>query len=115
MDNQGPKLQKPYEFLKFANPSIHMIFFPHFTIYSLNFGLTVFLALMFVVLLVYNYTKPQTDLTWNCSLFELQNKYFPKIRYDYQIWRVIISGIFHSNIAHFCLNIFGLQVYGYFV
>lgn len=27
----------------------------------------------------------------------------------------MISGFFHSNIAHFCLNVFGLQLYGYFI
>jgi rhomboid protease GluP len=70
---------------------------------------------LFIVLLIFNYTKPQNDYTWNCSLYQLQNKFFPKLRYSFEFWRVPISGFFHSNIAHFCLNVFGLQMYGYFV
>ena len=28
---------------------------------------------------------------------------------------MLVSAFFHSNVAHFLLNVFGLQVYGYFV
>jgi membrane associated rhomboid family serine protease len=37
------------------------------------------------------------------------------MRYGYEFWRVIVSFFFHSNIAHFVLNVIGLQIYGYFV
>jgi membrane associated rhomboid family serine protease len=70
---------------------------------------------MFIVLIGYNYSKTQTDITWNCSLYQLQNKYFPKLRYGYQIWRVFVSALFHSNYTHFFLDLFALQLYGYFV
>ena len=92
-----------------------MIFFPHFTIKSVTFILSILLLILFIVLVAFNFSKEQNDFTWNCSLFQLQNKFFPRLRYDYQLWRVLVSGFFHSNIAHFCLNLFGLQVYGYFV
>lgn len=70
---------------------------------------------MFVILIAYNYSRTQTDLSWNCSLYKLQSKYFPKLRYEYQIQRVFISALLHSNLAHFFLDLFALQVYGYFV
>lgn len=70
---------------------------------------------MFVALLGYNYSKEQTDITWNCSLYQLQNKYFPRLNYNHEVWRVFVSAIFHSNIAHFFLNLFAFQIYGYFV
>lgn len=109
-------LPRPYEFLKFANPPLHTIFVPHFTLKSVNFVLSIIFTLCFIILLIYNYTNPiQNKLRWNCSLFSLQNKYYPRIRYGYQFWRVPISFLFHSNIAHFVLNIIGLQIYGYFV
>ena len=57
----------------------------------------------------------QNEFTWNCSLFELQNKYYPRIKFDYQLWRILVSPLFHSNYAHFVLNIVGIQIYGYFV
>lgn len=83
---------------------------------SITFILTLIFAICFAILLAYSYTRPkQNSLTWNCSIFQLQNKYYPRIRYGYQFWRVPISFIFHSNIAHFVLNIIGLQIYGYFV
>jgi membrane associated rhomboid family serine protease len=96
-------------------PSIFSIFFPRFACKSITFILTIIHVILFAILLIYNYSQAQNDLTWNCSLFQLQNKYYPKLRYQYQIWRVFISAFFHSNIAHFVLNLFGLQVYGYFV
>ena len=71
--------------------------------------------MLFVVLLAYNYSRDQTDLSWNCSLFLLQNKYAPKLQHGLQLWRVIASAFFHSNIAHFCLDLFALQMYGYFI
>lgn len=37
------------------------------------------------------------------------------MRYGYEFWRVPVSFFFHSNIAHFVLNVIGLQIYGYFV
>jgi membrane associated rhomboid family serine protease len=37
------------------------------------------------------------------------------VRYNIQIWRAPISFFFHSNIAHFILNLIGVQIYGYFV
>jgi len=70
---------------------------------------------MFIFLIIYNYSQTQSETTWNCSLFKLQVKYFPKLRFNMQLWRVIISSFFHSNFAHFFLNLFGLQIYGYFV
>ena len=45
----------------------------------------------------------------------MQNKYYPRIKFDYEIWRLLVSGFFHSNYAHFILNLLGLQMYGYFV
>ena len=81
--NESSGLPQPYEFLKFANPSIHMIFFPHFAVKSVTFGLSVLLLVLFVFLLIFNYTKPQNDFTWNCSLYQLQNKFFPKLRYSF--------------------------------
>lgn len=108
-------LPQPYEFLRYASPPLHTIFVPHFTVKSINFALSIIFLLAFIGLIIFNYIKPQNDFTWNCTLFQLQNKYFPRLRYDYQFWRVPISGIFHSNYPHFFLNLFGLQIYGYFV
>jgi membrane associated rhomboid family serine protease len=102
--------------LKFANPPLHTIFVPHFTVKSITFVLSIIFCICFAILLAYSYTRPnQTKLTWNCSIFQLQNKYYPRIRFGYQFWRVPISFLFHSNIAHFVLNLIGLQIYGYFV
>lgn len=70
---------------------------------------------MFLVLIGYNYSKEQTEITWNCSLYLLQNKYFPRLNQNHEVWRVIASAVFHSNIAHFFLNLFAMQIYGYFV
>ena len=93
-----------------------MIFFPRFSIKTMTFVISIIFTLAFISLLVYNYSKAeQNDFTWNCSLFELQNKYYPRLRYSYQFWRIPISAIFHSNILHFVLNVLGLQIYGYFV
>ena len=93
-----------------------MIFVPHFKVKSLSFLISIVFIIAFVVLLIYSYSQPdQTKMTWNCSIFELQNKYYPRIRYSFQFWRILVSGIFHSNIAHFVLNLIGFQIYGYFV
>ena len=109
-------LPRPYEFLKFANPALHMIFVPHFTVKSLSFIISIVFIIAFIVLLIYSYSQPdQTKMTWNCSIFELQNKYYPRLRYSFQFWRILVSGIFHSNIAHFVLNLIGFQIYAYFV
>lgn len=109
-------LPRPYEFLKFANPPLHTIFVPHFKLKSVTFFLSIIFIICFVILLIYSYTKKiQNKLTWNCSIFELQNKYYPRVRYSIQLWRAPISFFFHSNIAHFVLNLIGLQIYGYFV
>lgn len=70
---------------------------------------------MFLILIVFNYSRAQTDLSWNCSLYRLQAKYFPRLRYEVEIWRIVLSAVLHSNIAHFVLDLFALQVYGYFV
>ena len=108
-------LVQHYEFLSQRSPSILSIFFPRFTIRSINFWLSIVFAAMFVILIIYNYSRSQTDLSWNCSLFKLQAKYFPKMRYGSEVWRVIPSVLLHSNIAHFCLDFFAIHVYGYFV
>lgn len=70
---------------------------------------------MFLVLIGYNYSKEQTEITWNCSLYLLQNKYFPRLNQNFEVWRVLTSAVFHSNIAHFCLNLFAIQIYSYFI
>ena len=76
-------LPAPYEFLKLRDPSIFRIFFPRFTVKSITFVLTIIYLVMFVILLAYNYSKEQTDITWNCSLYRLQNKYFARLNIDY--------------------------------
>lgn len=91
------------------------IFFPRRTWRSFTFFLSLAYVLMFLVLIVFNYSRAQTDLSWNCSLFRLQAKYFPRLRYEVEVWRVVLSALLHSNIAHFVLDLFALQVYGYFV
>jgi membrane associated rhomboid family serine protease len=108
-------LPAPYEFLTQRTPSIRSIFFPRATFKSITFFLSLIYVVMFIVLIGFNYSKKQTDLTWNCSLYQLQNKYYPKLRYGLQIWRVFTSALFHSNYAHFFLDLFALQIYGYFV
>ena len=108
-------LPVPYEFLKLRDPSIFRIFFPRFTLKSITFVLTIIYLVMFIILLAYNYSKEQTDITWNCSLYRLQNKYFARLNINYELWRVVVSALFHSNIAHFFLNLFALSIYGYFV
>jgi len=114
MDRSG--LPVPYEFLLArGTPSIRSIFFPWSAFKTITFFLSVLYVIMFIILIGFNYSKTQTDLTWNCSLYQLQNKYFPKLRYGYQIWRVFISAFFHSNYAHFCLDLFAIQIYGYSV
>ena len=93
-----------------------MILLPRFDAKSINFGLSLLLTVAFVGLLAYSYSRPvQNSLTWNCSLFQTQNKYYPRIRYAYQLWRIPISGLFHSSIPHLVLNLAGLQIYGYFI
>jgi membrane associated rhomboid family serine protease len=106
---------QPYEFLSQRSPSIISIFFPRKTVKSINFWLSVTYILMFIILLGMNYSRTQTDLSWNCTLFKLQCKYFPKLRFNMEFQRVIISALLHSNLAHFFLDLFALQVYGYFV
>lgn len=106
---------QPYEFLSQRSPSIISIFFPRKTVKSINFWLSITYIVMFLILIGYNYSHTQTDLSWNCSLYKLQSKYFPKLRYEYQIQRVFVSALLHSNLAHFLLDLFALQVYGYFV
>jgi len=108
-------LVQPYEFLSQRSPSILSIFFPRFTIRSINFWLSIVFAVMFVILIIYNYSRSQTDLSWNCSLFKLQAKYFPKMRYGSEVWRVIISVLLHANSVQFWLEFFAMYVYGDFV
>ena len=105
----------PYEFLKYSSPPLHTIFVPHFTVKSINFVVTVIFIITFIIFLIFNYVKPQSDITWNCSLYQLQTKYYPRLRYSYEIWRVFVSAVFHSNIPNFLLDLFSLQIYGYFV
>ena len=82
---------------------------------SATFVLTVLYSLAFLVLIGYNYSKQQTPITWNCSLYLLQNKYYPRLVANYELWRIVVSAFFHSNFAHFFLDLFALQIYGYFV
>jgi len=80
-----------------------------------TFALSILYIIAFVILIGYNYSKEQTSITWNCSLYQLQNKYYPRLNNNYELWRVVVSAFFHSNIAHFFLDLFALQIYGYFV
>ena len=69
-ESTDDNLPRPYEFLKFANPPLHMIFVPHFQLKSLSFIVSAVFVVAFVVLLAYSYSqKDQTKLTWNCSIF----------------------------------------------
>ena len=108
-------LIQPYEFISQRSPGLLSIFFPRRSWRSATFFLSLAYALMFLVLLAFNYSRAQTDLSWNCSLYRLQAKYFPRLRYEVELWRVLLSALLHSNIAHFVLDLFALQVYGYFV
>ena len=82
---------------------------------TVSFILTIIYVLAFLILIGYNYSKKQTTITWNCSLYQLQNKYFPRLHSNYEVWRIVVSAFFHSNIAHFCLDLFAIQIYGYFI
>lgn len=77
------EMNHPYEFLNSRNPSLHTIFVPRFAVRSITFVLSLVFIALFASLLIYSYTRPQSDLTWNCSLYQLQNKYFPRLRYNY--------------------------------
>ena len=68
-----------------------------------------------MIFLIFNYVKPQSEITWNCSLYQLQTKYYPKLRYSTELWRVLVSAVFHSSIPSFILDLFSLQIYGYFI
>ena len=76
-------LSVPYEFLSQRSPSIFRIFFPRFSVKSVTFILTIIYTVMFIILLAYNYSREQTDITWNCSLYRLQNKYFPRLNVNH--------------------------------
>ena len=67
--DHDPSLPQPYEFLQFANPPLHTIFVPHFTFKSITFILTIIYIITFITQMIYNYVKPQSEITWNCSLF----------------------------------------------
>jgi membrane associated rhomboid family serine protease len=116
VEDSPDQLPYPYEFLKLSHPPLHTFLIPHFSPKSITFGLSLLFVVGFAILLGYSYSRPlQNDLTWNCSVFALQNKYYPRLRYRVEVWRVPISFLFHSNIAHFILNLIGFQIYGYFV
>lgn len=109
------ELLPPYEFLMSKNSPIHTVIVPHFTWKSLTFWLTTLMTLASVTLFIVYACITKKPVSWSCLLFSTQSKFFPRLRYDYELWRIVISSIFHGNISHFVLNIVGLQLYGYFV
>lgn len=73
------------------------------------------MVLASVTLFVVYALMTKKPVSWSCLLFATQSKFYPRLRYDYELWRIAVSSIFHGNISHFVLNIVGLQLYGYFV
>ena len=73
------------------------------------------MLVMFISLFVVHEVRPKTPKSWGCLLFQAQNKFYPRLKEEYQLWRVVVSGLFHSNFSHLILNLIGLQLYGYFV
>jgi membrane associated rhomboid family serine protease len=94
---------------------IHTIIVPHFTWKSITFWMSVVMLVLFLTLVIVYASRDKSDVAWSCLMFETQNKFYPRLRYNYQFWRIPISALFHGNISHVVLNLIGLQIYGYFV
>ena len=77
--------------------------------------MSVVMLAMFVTLYVVHEVRPKTQNSWGCLLFQAQNKFYPRLKDQYQLWRVLVSALFHSSFVHLLLNLVGLQLYGYFV
>lgn len=73
------------------------------------------MLLLFIILLIVYATKNKSDVAWSCLMFKMQNKFYPRLRYNYELWRIPISMVFHGNISHIVLNMIGIQMYGYFI
>jgi membrane associated rhomboid family serine protease len=94
---------------------IHTIIVPHFTWKSITFWLSIVMLVLFLSLIIVYANRNKSGVAWSCLMFETQNKFYPRLRYNYQLWRIPISTLFHGNISHIVLNLIGLQLYGYFV
>ena len=81
---------------------------PHFSFQAIIFGMNVGMLLIFLTIFTIHTTS------WGCLLYQTQNKFYPKLKLDYQIWRVFVSAFFHSNFSHLILNLIRLKLYGYF-
>lgn len=77
--------------------------------------MSVTMLIMFLAIFIIHQMRPQTPTSWGCMLFETQNKFYARLRSNYEVWRVPVSGLFHSNFSHLILNLVGLQLYAYFI
>lgn len=96
------------------SPPVHTIILPHFTWKSITFWLSAVMLVMFLALVGMYANRDKNDVAWSCLMFETQNKFYPRLRYNYQFWRIFVSSLFHGNISHVVLNLLGLQLYSYF-
>lgn len=93
---------------------VHTIILPHFTWKSITFWLSVMMLVMFLSLVGVYASREKSDIAWSCLMFQTQNKFYPRLRYNYEFWRILVSSLFHGNISHVVLNLLGMQLYGYF-
>ena len=77
--------------------------------------MSVLMLVLFISFFVAHEIRPKSDTSWGCLLFQAQNKFYPRLKLNYEFWRVLVSGVFHSNFSHLILNLVGLQLYGYWV
>lgn len=96
------------------NSSCLQVVVPHFNWKSLTFVLSVLMSICTIVTFVVYANMDKNPVSWSCLLYTTQAKFYPRLRYNYQLWRIITSAIFHGNISHFVLNIISMQLYGYF-
>lgn len=108
-------LRVPYEFIGVTSPKLHTIILPHFAFKSITFIMSVLMFVLFISFFIAHQVRPKSDTSWGCLLFAAQNKFYPRLRLNYEFWRVLVSGVFHSNFSHLILNLVGLQLYGYWV
>lgn len=112
-NSQAKELRVPYDFMT-PNSSCYQVLIPHFTWKSLTFFLSMLMTICTIITFIVYANMEKSPVSWSCLLYTTQAKFYPRLRYNYQLWRILTSAIFHGNISHFVLNIVSMQLYGYF-
>ena len=87
------------------------VFFPSFRLKSFTFLLCSLQVLLFAITIIHYYSS--TKMNWNCILLKYGAKYEPKIRFHYEVHRLIAPIFLHGGYMHIIMNLIGQLMYGF--